>query len=460
MTIHSEHGASITARWTNCHGSVLMSRGLPNKASPAAEEGTDAHLLAEWCLRTHQDAEEYTGRMVEGFVRPDRLTPAEPVTAEMAEAVQIYLDECRSVLARPGFVKIEAAVSLASLNPPVPMFGTADYLAYIPETETLRVRDLKYGRGHNVEAIGNLQLMYYALGAMLYIPHDWGVIRHIDAGIVQPRRRNPVRNVVLDPIELTEWSIPLFEHAAATLAPEAPLTAGEWCKFCPARGQCPAQAALAMETARMEFADDLPPEDAVPGAVASTAVQRVDQEDTRLIQVGDRRLTPDQLSGLLHRIGQARQALHDIEEAGRAAIRDGGLPGWKEVPTRPTTRWRDPAMAEGMLVMDIGLDEAAIYQPRELLSPAGARGVLRDKLHAERLEAWTALPGAPRSKGKKPTKKDAEADARDALASLTFSSSSGTNLVPDEDDRPAIESAADEFADDLPAITDETVNQD
>jgi hypothetical protein len=421
----------------------------------------------------------------------------------MAEYVQVYIDECRRVLLPPGRIMVEAPVTLESLKPPAPMRGTCDFLGYDPETETVYVKDLKFGRRNNVVAKGNLQLMYYALGAMLLIPRSWGIIRNIEATIVQPRRRDPIRTVTLDPIELAEWSIPLFDHVTATLQPDAEMVAGDWCKFCPARGRCPAQAKLAMDVAAMEFADDLPPDTSVEIAVQTVAQQSTDEAnggwtgrkcprcsgigevtgmetdrpcaacggtgdeyvsapvpELRLIEVGNRLITPAELGALLHKIPMAKQALHDIEEAAHAAIRAGGLPGWKEVPTRPTTRWRDPAVAEGMLIMDIGLPEDAIYQPREILSPAQARDAVRDKLHAERMAVYDATPGSPKAKGKKPTKKDAEADARIALADLTFTSSSGTNLVPDEDSRPALPNATEEFAGDLPALTDDTTSQD
>jgi len=129
-------------------------------------EGTLAHAVAERCLWNRQDAIEYVGRRLLADDGAE-VWPGHEVTPDMAEAVQVYLDECRRVDVLPGDTLIEARIDLAPLNPPAPIFGTADFVAYIPGWHRLRVIDLKYGAGVRVEAEGNAQLKHYALGALL-----------------------------------------------------------------------------------------------------------------------------------------------------------------------------------------------------------------------------------------------------------------------------------------------------
>jgi hypothetical protein len=88
---------------------------MPNISSEYAREGTAAHELAEMCLRQGEPASDFLEQEIEGF----------EVTEDMAEAVQVYVD---AVLAEAKGNKlfIEQRFTLEALNPPVPMFGTAD----------------------------------------------------------------------------------------------------------------------------------------------------------------------------------------------------------------------------------------------------------------------------------------------------------------------------------------------
>ena len=386
---HSEHGASSCARWWNCPGSTAMTRTMPNETSIYAAEGTAAHELAAMCLMSGQDAEEYTGRTVAGF----------NVDAAMAEAVQVYLDQCRVIMATSPDVRhlIEHRFTLADLAPPAPMYGTADFVASY--AGTLWVVDLKYGQGHQVQAEGNPQLRYYALGALL--SHDGPPIHAITAMIVQPRAPGgpAVRTAFLDPVELVEWSVELMDRAAATLQPDAPFVPGEWCKasFCKARGTC---------TARRDVA--MPPAGPLP--------------DPRL-------MTSAQVSHALGLAGLLEDFLRDLRAAATAELSRGGvIPGWKLVPTRPSQSWRDEATADAMLEDVLGFGDTR-YQPRKLVSPAQARDALADDIRARR----------------KVTKKAATEEAWEALAELILTASSGTNLAPDADARLALPAAGSEF---------------
>jgi hypothetical protein len=212
----------------NCSGHPRMTRGVPSPDSQYAAEGTAAHELAQAALTEDRDADAYVGMMFGDFI----------VTADMASAVQIYIDVCRRLMDACTFYRIEQQFDLAPLHPPVPMFGTADFIAYSSRRRELHVVDFKFGKGVWVPTKGNAQLHYYALGASLSIDEP---VSSMTMTIVQPRTGgDPVRTTSIDAIALAEWSFTLLDRARATQQPDAPLAAGEWCRFCGAKQSCPA----------------------------------------------------------------------------------------------------------------------------------------------------------------------------------------------------------------------------
>jgi Protein of unknown function (DUF2800) len=226
--LHSELSASGADRWMHCPGSVRMCGGRPSVETVFAAEGTAAHELAQAVLTEDRDADAYIGMMFGDFI----------VTADMASAVQIYVDTCRRVADACAFYRIEQQFDLSPLQPPVPIFGTADFIAYSSRRHGLHVVDFKYGKGVLVSTRGNAQLHYYALGASLSIDEP---VSSVTMTIVQPRTSgDPVRTASTGAIELAEWSFTLLDRARATQQPDAPLVAGDWCRFCPAKACCPA----------------------------------------------------------------------------------------------------------------------------------------------------------------------------------------------------------------------------
>ncbi|WP_419900674.1 DUF2800 domain-containing protein [Roseomonas sp. USHLN139] len=410
---HSVLSASGCKRWWNCPGSVSLTQDMPNESSVFAQEGTRAHELAEACLVNKLDAVEYVDRQIGGHT----------VTVEMAEAVQVYLDECRRV---PGEQWIEVRFNLDSINPPAPMYGTADFVAFDPETRTLHVIDLKFGQGLQVYAEGNPQLRYYALGALLKFPElD---VQRIRAVIVQPRAfGKAIRETEIDPVELIEWSMTLMRRAEVAMQPDAPLAAGEWCKFCPAAGQCRAQFDLAVSTATAEFGEVV---EIIEGSeVAALAAP---------VAIDPRTLSPVQIAEAMALVPVVEGFIADLQKVAAGLARQGLLPGWKMVPTRPSQKWADEAEAAGMLTMLHDLPADAVFEPRKPISPAAARSLLAEQMLAARL--------AEHTKGRKPTKKQATEDAAAALADLIVSASSGEKLVPVADERLALPPGGDEFA--------------
>ena len=62
MEEHSPLGASGSNCWLNCAGSYWAQKDIPDKSSVFAYEGTCAHALAEFCLMTGKNAQEFIGQ--------------------------------------------------------------------------------------------------------------------------------------------------------------------------------------------------------------------------------------------------------------------------------------------------------------------------------------------------------------------------------------------------------------
>lgn len=417
---HSELSASSAYRWWNCPASVRLSRGAPRTESAAAAEGTAAHELAQRCLEGGSNAAEYVGWIVSNH----------EVDADMADAVQVYVDEVRRVWdgnTCSDTRLLETRVRLDALDPPGPMFGTADAGAFVTGHGRLEILDLKFGRGHRVEAEGNPQLRYYALGLMLHVQAKWpGMsVREIRATIVQHRQpaagRDPIRSVVIDPVELMEWGFDLLEHANATLRDDSPAVGGQWCMFCPAAGRCTAQAEYGLQAARIEFGALVDPDATVAPPVT---------------------LSPEQLGNALRKVDALEQMIADMRAAAFRLLSDGvEVPGWKIVMSDGRETWRDPVEAEAVLQT---VHEVDPYAEPKLTTPAQVRKRLVD-----------LMTEAAKAAGDKLTKKDAEAGARKILARLTHKPKRAA-LAPADDARDAISGRA---AAEFPALPDETTEQ-
>lgn len=89
-----------------------------------------------------------------------------------------------------------------AVNPNV--YGTADAVVWQPEKKALHVVDLKYGAGVPVEVNNNLQLMIYALAALLTMNYN---AETVTITIVQPRcphPQGPIRSVTYSTVDLID----------------------------------------------------------------------------------------------------------------------------------------------------------------------------------------------------------------------------------------------------------------
>lgn len=338
--LHSELGASVASRWMACPGSVRMSRGMPNFETDHSRAGTAAHAVAELCLRKSVDPDVFEETTIEGV----------EVDANMVAAVRVYVDYCRTLMQEPGAQWwIEKQFSLASLNPPAPMFGTGDFPIYKPALREIEIVDYKNGSGVVVQVKGNKQTRYYALGTVLELGPGFD-IETVKMTIVQPNAAHPdgvIRSETITYGELLEFAGELLEAARATLKPDAPLVPGNHCRFCPASAVCPAQREQAQVLAQVAFAD-MPL--AVPPAPET--------------------MPPEVISDILTKLHVLEDWAASIRAHAQRELEAGKtVPGFKLVEGRKGNRqWGDEsATAKWLEERGYGEDETHV---RELKSPA------------------------------------------------------------------------------------------
>jgi Protein of unknown function (DUF2800) len=198
-------------------------------------DGTQAHDLGAKCLSGEMDAWE-------------GADPAEfpEITEEMMDAVQVYLDFCRTL---PGRITlVEHKMHRPEFHRLA--FGTGDFISVHILDAVVDFVDYKHGVGVVVEVEDNPQLMYYVY---LFIgedrdeyPDELSVRMHI----VQPRADHPaglIRTWEVRAGTIRAWAKDTLRPAMERTAKDRYLSMGEWCRFCPAKTICPAMACLGDE---------------------------------------------------------------------------------------------------------------------------------------------------------------------------------------------------------------------
>lgn len=399
MTAHSHIGASGMHRWEKCPGSVRLIRALPPKPSSVyAEEGSDAHAFAALVLGAGtRPTEDDVGKTFKAEGREFI------VDGDMVEAVGLYVETVYSLFDPDKDERhTEKQFDLSSIHPGC--FGTADCVVWKPAERLLIVIDFKYGAGIPVNVRGNPQLRYYALGALLECGYP---AQRVKIMIVQPRCSHPdgvVRDEELDAIDLLDFKGDLVEYARRTEDPNAPLSPGDWCRFCPAAALCPALSAQANAVAKAEFQPTF--------AMEKREGRRETYEPEKL------RLALDSLPVLEAYIKNVREFAYAEAEQGKV------IPGYKLVEKRATRKWK----AEGAVIdaaQLLGVDDAILFEPRAIRSPAQ----LEKELGKSDFAAF-----------------EAKDDKGGPL--YIVKESSGHTLVPEHDKRPAVTkvTAKEEFA--------------
>ena len=249
MSAHAVLSPSSAVRWMHCPGSVLLSKGLEDTGSSAANEGTMMHAMAAMCLENGADASKYIG-----------LTDTETgltLGEDQAVDVQTYVNTVRDIVkATGGQLLVEQRLPIGWMTGEAGAQGTAD--AVIMTADELIVVDAKFGRGVEVEAENNPQLLMYAAAAYdeHKVAYDFQQIRLV---ISQPRLGASPEWTLSVP-QMDDFIVEVMLAAGRTREEGAVLQpTDKGCRWCRAKAICPAIKAKVMddfETVVPETADE------------------------------------------------------------------------------------------------------------------------------------------------------------------------------------------------------------
>lgn len=374
MSAHSKIGASSYSRWSTKHGGCPGSVRL-SEGLPSIE----SEYAKEGTL-----AHNVAAGILENYFFSKKIPPdPAPVSKEMFAAVKVYVEFIKEQAlqsgadVKAGHILIEHRFDLSAIHPG--LFGTADAVIYFPAEKKLMVIDYKHGAGIAVDVEDNLQLQYYGLGALLSTGFPCETVELV---IVQPRCEHEdgqIRRWKFPSLDIIDFGADLADDARATEHPDAPLRPGKHCRFCPAAPvRCTAVKDKAQALAKLEFKTDLP-------------------------------YDPDKLSQALALIPMMEAWISKVHEFAYGEAMHGRLPpGFKMVAKRATRKWN--------------VDEEQIIEYM-----AGATKRPTDDFFEE-----------PKLKTPAQMEKLCNKQIGEGLRKLMVSVSSGYNLVPESDPRPAV----------------------
>ena len=320
-------GGSTAKRVIACPGSVALVDKMPPKPSSSyADTGTLLHDTIADVLDGKGSPESYLGRKYEGVVLTQDLLDSKLLVALAA------LDEIDPN--KELDYAVESRVGFGDLLPDV--FGSTDLLGRIGDRAI--VLDWKFGDGVAVEVEENPQLLFYAAAAMRTPETAWAFkgATEIEMVIVQPPS---VKRWVTTVDRVKAFEDQLVRAVKAALKPDAPLAAGDHCKWCAAKPICP---------------------------LTTGAIDRITKAKIEALPV-------DQIAHYLDQIPLVESFIKDLQQLAHGLIEEGQkVPGWKLVNKRATRQWTDADKAAAFL-MQSGVEP---YEEK-IITPAAAEKLLK-----------------------------------------------------------------------------------
>lgn len=328
---HAVLSASSSHKWIVCTPSARLEEKFPNKTSEYMAEGTLAHEIAEFKVKSYFleaiPKTAYTRRI-------NKFKKEENFDNEMLSHTDTYLEfikgEAMQTKAKP-FIAVEQRIDFSKYVPEG--FGTADCI--LISGDTLQVIDFKYGKGVKVEAEDNPQMKLYALGVL----EQYGMfynIKYVKMSIIQPR---------LDNISTYEIPIePLLEWGEKVVKPQAQkafmgigdFVQGDHCKFCRAKGACEFRAKENMKV-----------------------VEEIQSKYNGVV-------TNTDLGEILTKTDGIEQWLKDLRGYALEQLLKGEeIPGWKAVEGKSNRKIVDVDKAFEILEAN-GYDQAILYEKKPI----------------------------------------------------------------------------------------------
>lgn len=342
---HAVLSPSAASRWLTCTPSARLEERFPDVTSDFAREGSLAHEFGELRLKklygiiSEKEWYEKTQALTKEDLYNEALEEyADEYAAFVWEKFQLALKENPNSLLR-----IEEKLNLTHYVPEG--FGTGD--AIVLNDGTMEIIDLKYGKGVQVSAVENMQMMLYALGALyLYeLEYDINLVRMT---IYQPRLDN-VSEWEIEADALLEWGEKdLKPRAAIAFKGEGDFVPGTHCRFCRAKAQCKALAEKNIEAAKHDF------------------------DDAGL-------LSDEEVAAVLAEADGIKTWITAVEEYALAKALEGKrFPGFKLVEGRSIRKYADEAKVAETLAGQ-GFAEDQIYKPKELKTITAMEKLLTKK---------------------------------------------------------------------------------
>lgn len=200
---HAVLSASSCYRWLVCPPSAKECAKLPDTFSKFARQGTDAHTLCEFKVKTA------LGQKLENPTKS--LTYFDEEMAECTDEYAQFVMECLAsakAACKDPLIMVEQWLDFSKWVPGG--FGTGDCL--IVADDTLTVIYYKHGLGVLVDAEKNPQMMCYALGALNLFDGIYD-IRQVSMTIFQPRR-DKVSTCTMSKEVLLQWAETVLKPAA------------------------------------------------------------------------------------------------------------------------------------------------------------------------------------------------------------------------------------------------------
>ena len=318
MGKHALLSASSSHRWLNCPPSARLCEQYDDKGSSYAAEGTDAHTLGEYKLKTALGIRSKDPTAHLTYFNEEMEECAIGYAAYIMELVETAKQTCADPV-----VLIEQRLDFSKYVEDG--FGTGD--AVVIADGTLHIVDYKHGQGVLVESEDNPQMKLYALGALELFDGIYD-IDTVSMTVYQPRRDNISTHTVFKE-SLYQWAEEVLKPAAElAFDGEGEFQCGDRCQFCKAKNDCRKRAERNLELAKHDF--KLPP-----------------------------LLEDDEIESILGRIDEFVSWASDIKDyAFQAALSGKHWSGWKLVEGRSNRRYtNDEAVADTV--------SAAGYDPYE-----------------------------------------------------------------------------------------------
>lgn len=236
MAQHAILSASGSHRWLHCTPSALLEKDVPDSGSDYAREGSLAHAYCAKALKESLGIGT-KGEDIEIEELQDYFTDEMPGHVETYTDIVLGKYEEAKKSTPDAVLMVEQRLDFSKYIPEG--FGTGD--AIIVADGTLEICDFKYGKGVEVSAIANSQMMIYALGAYERFSDEYRIER-VRMTIIQPRIGN-LSEYELEIDQLLYWADHVLTPTAKkAIKGEGEQVAGDWCQFCKVKCQCKALA--------------------------------------------------------------------------------------------------------------------------------------------------------------------------------------------------------------------------